>query len=295
MPEPTVSKKSVLGRGIGALLPTNPPVTETVMNEQATVINGVSELDINIIEPNRDQPRKHFDAEAIDELAKSITEVGIIQPIIVSDNGNGFYTIIAGERRWRAARVAKLTHIPAIVRDYSEGQKLQVALIENIQRRDLNPIEEAKCYKRLMDDFFFTQEDIAKQIGKSRNIVSYYISLLTLDARVQNYLEDMELTVAHGRLLLNLGEDEQYSWAKKAVDSDWGIRMLEAQLKASEKPKAEEEKKPVDRTVFTGIEKDLMTVFGTKVAIHDKDKKGKIEIEYYSHEELERIIEIIKS
>ncbi len=281
-----------LGKGLDALITTNSRVAELANQE-----TGVIEIDINKIEPNREQPRKYFDEEGLRELADSLLEFGMIQPVIVKSE-DGFYSLVAGERRWRAARIAKLNTIPVIIKDYSPIEVLQIALVENIQRKDLNPIEEALCYRRLIDEFFFNQENISQKVGKSRHIISNAISLLQLDARVQNFLVEGRLTSGHGRALLSAKSGTlQFEVAERIIDEDLSVRETERIIKETESKKDEKpEQKEVqkEKVNYVHVERDLKVLFGTQVHIRDGKTKGKIEIEYYSPEELERLIGIFK-
>lgn len=286
----TTAKKG-LGKGLSALIDT----------EVARDNNGIIEIDINKIEPNKQQPRKYFDEEALQELAASITSYGIIQPLILKEE-NGYFSIIAGERRWRAARIANKATVPAIIKDYSETEALQIALIENLQRKDLNPIEEASCYKRLIDEFFFSQDDVAAKVGKSRNAISYAVGLLNLDSRVQDFIVDGRLSPGHGRVLLGVKDlDTQFSMSERIIEDDLSIRITQKLVKAHHEllqQRQEEDttaavKQPVV-TSFVNVENLLKDILGTKVNIRDGKKKGLIEIEYYSHDELDRLLLLLK-
>jgi len=287
---PTAIKKG-LGKGLGAL----------ITSAQETPGAGVVTVDINSIEPNRAQPRKYFDEEALAELAESIKEYGIIQPLIVREE-SGFFAIIAGERRWRAARMAGLREIPVVIKDYNEAETLQIALIENLQREDLNPVEEALCYKKLMDDYFFNQDNIAAKIGKSRNSVSYSLSLLNLDPDVLEYLKDGRLTPGHGRALLMVKDDRlQVMAAEKIAENGMSVREAEKLVKnVIDKAEAEQNnKEPAavkkDAFLYRGFEDELKNILGTKVRIKDgKNNSGKIEIDYYSPDELDRLLGMLK-
>ncbi|MDL2248284.1 ParB/RepB/Spo0J family partition protein [Tyzzerella sp. OttesenSCG-928-J15] len=290
--------KRGLGKGLGALIATEENlVTSGSGNAVDNEINGILEIDINRIEPNKNQPRKRFDENALEELSNSIKEFGIIQPLIVSEGESGFYSIVAGERRWRAARLAKLKTVPVIVKKFDELETLQIALIENIQRQDLNPIEEALCYQKLSDIFFFRQEDIALKIGKSRATVSGILSLLKLDPRVQNFIIEGKLSSGHGRKLLDVTDKNlQFEFAERIIEEDLSIAQIGSLI---EKSKNKEENAAPKKTVapnpqIKSIESDLTTIFGTKVNLKDKNNKGKIEIEYYSADELDRILGLIK-
>ena len=282
---PTLQKKG-LGKGLGSLIPT------TSEAEFSAGSNGVMEVDINKIEPSSGQPRKVFNEEALYELADSIKAMGIIQPIIVKKEGD-FYRIIAGERRWRAARIAKINTVPVIVKEYTDQEVLQVALIENIQRQDLNPVEEAMCYKKLHDEFFFSYADIAEKVGKSRNSVSTVVQLLELDEATLKIVMDGGLTAGHGKVLLSVENIEiRHDFAEKLVEE--GIRIKDAErilpgfIAGYSKADKREVSKPAGKN-YDYLEKDLKSVLGTKVVIKDGKNKGKIEIEYYSVEELDRI------
>ncbi|MDR2899432.1 MAG: ParB/RepB/Spo0J family partition protein [Clostridiales bacterium] len=282
--------KRGLGKGLGALIATEESL--------AKVNDGVIvEIDLNQIEPNKNQPRKYFSEESLNELAESIREFGIIQPLILNKE-NGFYTIVAGERRWRAARLAKLKSVPAILRSFDEMETLQIALIENIQREDLNPIEEALCYQRLSDIFFFRQEDIAKRVGKSRNTISYLLGLLKLDPRVQNFIIEGRLTAGHGRKLLDAPSDVQFETAERVIEEDLSVTQAQALVEKINHDRVngkKEVKKALPDSRFGKLEEDLMQALGTKVYIKDGKKKGKIEIEYYTSEDLDRITAALRN
>ena len=281
--------KKGLGKGLGAL------ISAAGEQDGAESTGGVIEIDINQIEPNRDQPRKAFDDDSLRGLAASIREYGIIQPLIVTQE-DGYYSIAAGERRWRAARMAGLSSLPVVVKTYTSEDLLQVALIENLQREDLNPIEEAVCYRRLTDEYFFTQEAIAEKIGKSRNSVSYALALLNLDERVQNFIVEGKLTAGHGRHLLAVKQAEsQFELAETAIENEATVRETEKLVKDflnKEKFQKSSGKKEKNAE-FTRLERDLSRALGTKVNIKDGKTKGKIEIEYYTPEELDRLLGIL--
>lgn len=286
--------KRGLGKGLGALI----AAEEKINNNN---INNIIEVDINKIEPNHNQPRKYFNPENLEELAASIKEFGIIQPLIVNETkSEGCYTLVAGERRWRAARIAKLTKVPVIIKNYDEMETLQIALIENIQREDLNPIEEALCYQKLIDIFFFKQEDIANKIGKSRNTIGNMLSLLNLDLRVQNFIIEGRILIGHGRKLLEIKDKNvQFEIAEKIIENELSIKEAGELVERFLFAPAEKEK--VHTAVqyanpqFKTIENTLKVILGTKVSIKDGKNKGKIEIEYYSQEELDRLIGMFNS
>lgn len=291
-----MSLKKGLGKGLGALI-SAPEAEEEVNVIDKKEQGGVIEIDINKIEPNKNQPRKYFDDEALMELAESIKQYGVISPLIVNKE-DGYYSIIAGERRWRAARIAKVASVPVIIKEYTPAEVLEVALIENLQRKDLNPIEEAVCYKRLIDEFFFTQESIAEKIGKSRNSISYAVRLLNLDERVQHFIMDGKLSAGHGHCLLNVKEPiEQVLFAEKAIETGVSVREIEKMIKSyyNNLQKMNEKNESYSKNmVYTNLESDLQHIFGTKVNIKNKQDKGKIEIEYYSPDELDRLLGLFK-
>lgn len=278
-------KRPALGRGLGALIPDI---------DVSTSDDAVFEIDINDVEPNSEQPRKKFDEEKMQQLTDSIKEHGIVQPVIVKKEGN-FYKLIAGERRWRAARMAGLKSIPAIVREYTDREVMEISLIENIQREDLNPIEEAIAYKRLMDEFGMTQEEISIKIGKSRSAVANILRLINLDDRVKNYVIDGLMSEGHARAIIVLpGNDMQYEVAKKIIDENLNVRQTEKLVKSvisGKKKKLLKKSEPY----ITDIQERLKNILGTKVNISYGRKKGKIEIEYYSYEDLERIMDLLKA
>ncbi len=275
--------KRGLGKGLGALI-----ATDIEDDSQ------VKELKINQIEPNIDQPRKNFDDEKLSQLAESIKQHGIVQPIIVRKDGD-VYRIVAGERRWRAARIAGLTTVPAIVKDVSNKEVMEIALIENLQREDLNPIEEAEAYERLINEYQMTQEEISKTVGKSRSAIANSIRLLGLGQKVKALLVNGELTSGHARALLAIDDQEQQEkLALKIIDEGLNVRETEkmirrlAQRRTPLKPPALAEE-------YKYIEERLKNIFGTKVTLRHNRNKGKITIEYYSNDELERILEMVDS
>ena len=256
-------------------------------------------LKISLIEPNSEQPRKQFHEEELKELASSIKEYGILQPLLVQKKEN-HYEIIAGERRWRAAKLAGLTEVPVLIREYDKQRTVEISLIENIQRSDLNPIEEALGYQRLIQEFRLTQEEIAARVSKNRATITNSMRLLKLDQRVQQMLVDGQISSGHARALLGLEHGEsQIQVAKKIVQENLSVRDVEKLVKLMNRPekeKKEPEKGPDINLIYKQIEEKLKTIMGTKVVINRKDKnKGRIEIEYYSQEELERLIEMMES
>ena len=255
-------------------------------------------LKLNLIEPNSEQPRKNFDEESLQELADSIKQYGILQPLIVQKKGN-HYEIIAGERRWRAAKLAGITDVPVLIREYDKQQTMEIALIENLQRADLNPIEEAQAFQQLIQEFHLTQEEIANRVSKNRATITNSMRLLKLDVRVQDMLADGKISSGHARALLGLEEGErQYQVAVKITEEKLSVRDVEKLVKMMNRPPKEKkpEKGPDIDLIYRQVEDKLKSIMGTKVVINQKDKnKGRIEIEYYSQEELERLIELMES
>ena len=255
-------------------------------------------LKLNLIEPNSEQPRKNFDEESLQELADSIKQYGILQPLIVQKKGN-HYEIIAGERRWRAAKLAGITDVPVLIREYNKQQTMEIALIENVQRADLNPIEEAQAFQQLIQEFHLTQEEIANRVSKNRATITNSMRLLKLDVRVQDMLADGKISSGHARALLGLEEGErQYQVAVKIIEEKLSVRDVEKLVKMMNRPPKEKkpEKGPDIDLIYRQVEDKLKSIMGTKVVINQKDKnKGRIEIEYYSQEELERLIELMES
>jgi len=290
-----VAKQHGLGRGLGALIPESA--------DQASGDRFASTVPLGRIRPNPNQPRKDFDQAALKELADSISVHGVIQPIIAEDDGSGGYVIIAGERRWRASQMAGLREVPVIVRKVSEPERLEMALIENIQREDLNPLEEAHAYKALMELSGAAQDEIAKKVGKDRSTVANAIRLLKLPAECQEGLRDGSLSAGHARALLSVvNPADQAVLRKRIVEDGLSVRQAEEEArelnagkraagKASAK-KTPAKRKPVD---IADVEQRLIARLGTKVSISGGAKKGKIVIEYYSSEDLDRVLEIVKA
>lgn len=297
-----------LGRGLNVLIPEQNKTTDEsaqkevvkeVIKEVVKEVEKEVTLKISEIEPNHNQPRQQFDEDGLEELAESIRQFGVVQPLIVQKKED-YYEIIAGERRWRAARMAGLKTVPVIIRDYETQTALEISLIENIQRENLNPIEEAKAYERLTQEFHLTQDEVAKKVSKSRTAITNTMRLLKLDARVQNMLQEDLISSGHARCLLGLKDPEkQYPVAVKIMDL--GLSVREAESLVKKENKAETEKKEVKQTqeeeyLYRDIEESMKEKFGTKVQIRNKkNNKGKIEIEYYSREDLERIIDMLQS
>ena len=251
------------------------------------------------VEPSREQPRKQFDADALQELAESIKQFGVLQPLLVQKKED-YYEIIAGERRWRASKLAGLKEVPVIVKEFTEQEAVEISLIENIQREDLNPIEEAMAYKRLMEEFHLKQDAIAERVSKSRTAVTNSMRLLKLDDRVQQMLIDVMISTGHARALLALeSKDAQAEAAVKVFDEKLSVRETERLVKELLNPVQKKEEKPknqAEELVYKNLEEKIKQIIGSKVAINRRtDNKGKIEIEYYSQEELERIVELLET
>lgn len=279
--------KRVLGQGLDALFSKSGSIDEDTQKEQGEV----KMIRTSLIEPRRDQPRKNFDREQLQALANSISEHGVIQPIIVTEGENGYYSIIAGERRWRASKLANLLEIPAIVRTYDELQIAEVALIENLQREDLNPIEEALGYKTLMEKFSMTQDKVSERVGKSRSNVANMLRLLSLEDEIKQLLAQNALTMGHARALLSLPEGKgRIEAAKKIVTQGLSVRQAEALKK--EEPVPKKTPAPSKVSAYEDVERNLSQKFGTKVRIKGV-KKGKIELEFYSVADLTRIVDLL--
>ena len=307
-------KKSGLGRGLDALFPektvqSKPKTVKTVKEEKKVAVdtkkssqqetsNGERMMKISMIEPNREQTRKKFDEDALQELSESIKQYGILQPLLVSDKKD-YYEIVAGERRWRAAKMAGLKEVPVVVKEFSTQEIVEISLIENIQREDLNPVEEAMAYKRLIDEFHLKQDEIAERVSKSRTAVTNSMRLLKLDSRVQQMMVDEMISAGHARAILAISDPEQqYNAAMKVFDEKLSVRETEKLVKSILTPT---KKKPVvsnptEDTIYESLEEKMKGITGTRVFIHrKKNNKGKIEIEYYSRDDLDRIIDLFES
>ena len=292
-------KKRGLGLGLDNLIP-NIGLDMVELDGQNNNVSRETLVPINDIEPNHLQPRTRFDEDSLHELADSIKQYGIIEPLIVQKKEKRF-EIVAGERRWRAARIAGLKEVPVVVREFSENEIFTIALIENLQREDLNPIEEAVAYQKLIQDLNLKQEEVAEKVSKSRTAITNSMRLLKLDQRVQQMLIDEMITEGHGRALVPITDlEEQFKIAMKVFDEKLSVRETEKLIKKIQEDKEKlkssnktEEKD--DSFIYRGLEEKLRQVLGTKVEIKKKAKKGgKIEIEYYSIEELERIVELLE-
>lgn len=292
------ARRGGLGKGLDSLIPeTIKPVTQEKTKVVEKIVEKPVEQKIKIskIGPREDQPRKQFDEDSLTELAESIKQFGIIQPLVVQER-NDFYEIIAGERRWRAAKMAGLKEVPVIVKEYSDLEIMEISLIENIQRENLNPIEEALAYKRLLNEFHLKQDEVAERVSKSRAAVTNSMRLLKLDERVQQMLIDDMLSTGHARALLAIEDPEQQvQIAAKVFDEKLSVREVEKLVKKLQETKPEKKKEEtVDTIIYQDLEEKMKAAMGTKVSIKQKAKgKGKIEIEYYSKEDLERIYEML--
>lgn len=311
------AKRGGLGKGLDSLIPQNKnvqaseksaakkadkPVVKTEIVEKVVekivekVVHEEQMMKLNKIEPNREQPRKNFDEDALVELADSIKQFGVIQPLIVQKKDD-YYEIIAGERRWRAAKLAGLKEVPVIVKEFTEQEAVEIALIENIQRENLNPIEEAIAYKRLLTEFELKQDEVAERVSKSRTAVTNSMRLLKLDERVQQMVIEEKISTGHARALLGIEDVEvQYQVACKVFDEKLSVREVEKLVKSMNAPKKEIKKPEINQVVYDDMSEKLKQIMGTKVSILPKNhEKGKIEIEYYSSDELERIIDLFMS
>lgn len=307
-------KKSGLGRGLDALFPekvsqekpktvrsskpkTNTATVKTTLDQPA--VKGETIVKISKVEPNREQPRKKFDEDALLELSESIKMYGVLQPLLVSDKKD-YYEIVAGERRWRAAKMAGLKEVPVVIKEFSDQEIVEISLIENIQREDLNPVEEAMAYKRLIDEFNLKQDEIAERVSKSRTAVTNSLRLLKLDARVQQMMVDEMISAGHARALLAISDAEkQYSVAMRIFDEKLSVRETEKLLKTILNPSKKRENAVSDSAedaIYESLEEKMKNITGTRVFIHrKKNNKGKIEIEYYSRDDLDRIIDLFES
>lgn len=281
-------------RGLEALIDTG----KEEANKTAEA-NGVTEIDIMKIEPNKKQPRKKFEQESLEELADSIREVGIIQPLIVTKNGE-FYEIVAGERRYRAARLAGLEKLPVIIREYGELEALQAALIENIQREDLNPVEEAMTYKRFNEEFSLSQEEIAKKVGKNRSTVANSMRLLKLDSRVLSMLDEGKISSGHCKALLGIEDgNRQNELAEKVIKEDLSVRKAEELVRTeaakTEKKPEKEKKERYNYNIYRFAERELRTIIGAYVKITPIGKKRRVQIDFSSDEEVDGFLSLMKS
>lgn len=297
------AKKGGLGKGLDSIIPvkSTSEKAESKKTEDKDLYKDAVMMDIQKVEPNREQPRKNFDEDALLELSDSIKQFGVLQPLLVQDKKD-YYEIIAGERRWRAAKMAKLKEVPVIIKNLTEQEIVEISLIENIQREDLNPIEEAVAYKRLLNEFNLKQDEVAERVSKSRTAVTNSMRLLKLSDKVQQMVIDDMISTGHARALLGIeNPDKQYSIAQKIFDEKISVRETEKLVKKLQKEKdiVPAKDNPIDpklEIIYQDLEEKLKTILGTKVVINKKDaRKGKIEIDYYSPEELDRIVELFQS
>lgn len=287
-----MAKKTGLGKGLDALF-SDKPLTQA---EEEKILKEGEELVQNIkvieIEPNKEQPRKHFDSESLEDLAKSIKRYGVIQPIIVNKKDN-YYMIVAGERRWRASKIAGLTEIPCIVRDNDERKNREIALIENIQREDLNPIEKARGFKQLLDEYELTQQELADMVGISRSALANTVRLLNLDPRIMKLAEEGELLECHCRSLMAIDDvEKQYKAALRIIENGDTVRDIERKVKNTREARSKKDNKY--EAIYRDIEDSFQSFFGTKVKLNAKKRSGTITIQYSTNEELERLLELIK-
>ena len=292
-----MAKKTGLGKGLDSLIPVhNNTEKEMAVVEKVVEKKTDTVLRITEIEPNKGQPRKNFNEDALEELADSIKQFGLIQPLVVQKR-DGYYEIIAGERRWRAAKKAGLKEVPVIIRDYTDEEMMEIALIENLQREDLNPIEEAQAYKKLINDYKLKQDEIAEKVSKSRVAITNSMRLLKLSEKVQDMIVDEMISSGHGRALLALNDKKmQEELANRIFDEKLSVRETEQIVKALNNPKEKKNKEEYsDNFVYEKIENEFKEIIGTNVSIKRKSQdKGKIEIDYYSTEDLERSIDLMK-
>lgn len=287
-----MAKKTGLGKGLDALF-SDKPLTQA---EEEKILKEGEELVQNIkvieIEPNKEQPRKHFDSESLEDLAKSIKRYGVIQPIIVNKKDN-YYMIVAGERRWRASKIAGLTEIPCIVRDNDERKNREIALIENIQREDLNPIEKARGFKQLLDEYELTQQELADMVGISRSALANTVRLLNLDPRIMKLAEEGKLLECHCRSLMAIDDiEKQYKAALRIIENGDTVRDIERKVKNTREARSKKDNKY--EAIYRDIEDSFQSFFGTKVKLNAKKRSGTITIQYSTNEELERLLELIK-
>ena len=287
-----MAKKTGLGKGLDALF-SDKPLTQA---EEEKILKEGEELVQNIkvieIEPNKEQPRKHFDSESLEDLAKSIKRYGVIQPIIVNKKDN-YYMIVAGERRWRASKIAGLTEIPCIVRDNDERKNREIALIENIQREDLNPIEKSRGFKQLLDEYELTQQELADMVGISRSALANTVRLLNLDPRIMKLAEEGKLLECHCRSLMAIDDvEKQYKAALRIIENGDTVRDIERKVKNTREARSKKDNKY--EAIYRDIEDSFQSFFGTKVKLNAKKRSGTITIQYSTNEELERLLELIK-
>ncbi|MCH5333872.1 MAG: ParB/RepB/Spo0J family partition protein [Agathobacter sp.] len=303
-----MAAKKGLGKGLDSLIAPKAADAKPAQAAPQEAAKPVSEhaadavmMDINKVEPNRDQPRKKFDEDALNDLADSIKQFGVLQPLLVQERDD-YYEIIAGERRWRAAKKAGIKQLPVIIKKLTEQEIMEISLIENIQREDLNPIEEALAYKRLLTEFNLKQDEVADRVSKSRTTITNSMRLLKLSEKVQQMVIDDKLTTGHVRPLISVeDEEQQIMLAEKIFDEKLSVRDAERLVKnlQTEKKAKPDEKKALDPqllAVYQDLEEQMKRILGTKVSINHKDEKqGRLEIEYYSQDELDRIIDLLRT
>jgi ParB family chromosome partitioning protein len=277
--------RQALGRGLKALI----PQAEAERGEE------IKHIPVEAVEPNPYQPRRHFDEEGLAELAASIKEKGVLQPITVREK-NGTFELVAGERRWRAAQIAGLSEIPAVVRELADREVMEIALIENLQREDLNPIEEAEAYAVLMEEFSLTQEEVAQAVGKGRPTVANRLRLLRLPDVVKGWIAEGRLSAGHAKILVVMDGQLAEELARRCVEEGWSVRQLEEYLETDQGKRRKARRfraSGASSPIIREVEERLQQVLATKVRIKDRDGKGRIEVEYYSTEELNRILDVI--
>lgn len=297
------NKKGGLGKGLDALFDNRAPIVESSQNKNSefsdekdsTSIDKVMYIDINDIKPNDNQPRKHFNEEKIQELASSIIEHGIIQPLVLRKIDNERYEIVAGERRWRAARAAGLEKVPSIIRDFTDEENMVIAIIENMQREDLNSIEEAEGLRQMIETYGFTQEEVSRSVSKSRPYITNALRLLKLPQNIQEKLANGQISPGHGRALL-AAKDKQYQekLCNRIINEGLSVRKTE-ELANNFKTKKTEKSKAIKDANVLQVERELKEIYGTKVSISTKGKKGILQIEYYGDDELNRLIDLLRS
>ncbi|MCP3982653.1 MAG: ParB/RepB/Spo0J family partition protein [bacterium] len=290
-------KRKALGKGLSSLIPQAPPRTKPSPTKKTPGVgDGILRLDTDKIRPNRGQPRQDFDQEALEELAGSLKRDGVLQPVLVRPLGGDEYELIAGERRWRAAQLAGLLKVPAIVRETPDEQLLEIALIENIQREELNAIEEARAYQTLIDDHGLTQQELADRVGKRRTTITNALRLLNLPLAVQDLVRDGLLTSGHAKAIAAITNTErQVALAKRAVDDGLSVRDLEAQAGRAAKAATAKQQAPARDPNVVAAEERLEQSLGTKVRILPGRRGGRVEVHYYSEEELDRVFQIMVS
>ncbi len=298
-------KKGGLGKGLDSLIPKSEPkldkekqvekIVEKVVEEK--IVYGEQMVKISLVEPNREQPRKQFEEDSLIELSESIKQFGVLQPLLVIKKEE-YYEIIAGERRWRAAKLAGVKEVPVIIKELSNQEVVEIALIENIQRENLNPIEEAMAYKKLFSEYNLKQDEIAERVSKSRTAITNMLRLLKLSDRVQQMIVDGMISTGHARALLAIdNEEKQYQMGLRIFDEKLSVREVENLIKAMKKPSKTKDKVEENKNefVYQNIENKINQLLGTKVKLKHKNNKGKLEIEYYSDQELERIFDLLMS